>query len=306
MKTGFTYKGIHSDTFGITLKTQDRPIIPSVKSKSYSALCMDGSYSFDSANPYKRGFYDERIFLLALQIHGENLSDLERKMSGIAVWLIGSGELIFDDTPFVKWQARCSDNISFAPEIRGKKAVITVQFTVYPFARSIISTLSGFTIDADIPLDFNIPIGINSLYTGILTSSAASETKSVSIAVPNIGDRPARPVITVSAPEGAAVPSAYFTKVTLSNGENTLTVSNRGSTGTIQSLSVDFERQSLSSNGTVTGIEGEFFELPAGNTYINVTMDTVNQTLSSVDYTVTVDFTPEFVWNLDFDTVDWG
>ncbi|MCD8391217.1 MAG: phage tail family protein [Firmicutes bacterium] len=313
MRTGFTYKGIHSSAYGITVKTQDRPIIPAAKTKTYSALYMDGTYDFSEANPYERRFYEERVFTEVLQITAENLSELQKSIGKIAVWLLGGGDLIFDDTPNVRWTARCDGSISFAPERRGKSAVVTVQFKVSAFAYSRISTLDGALIGDPLPLESNIPLDMPSFYTHTFAAAPGVTSNDVTITVPNFGDRPFRPVITITAAdEDLVVPDMYFStggsSVVFDCGSRELSVKARDSSGAHPSIAVDFDLQKVTvdgGEGTVMDISGEFFEMSGENPCLTVTARIVNNTEDDIDCTVTVDFTPQAVWDLDFDSVEW-
>ena len=73
MKTGFTFKGRHSDEFGLVMKTSSRPIHPEMKSYTYDSPLTDGVYDFSSANSYGRAFYQNRIFTLIMQIYADDL-----------------------------------------------------------------------------------------------------------------------------------------------------------------------------------------------------------------------------------------
>lgn len=142
-KCGFSFRGTHSDKFGITAYTKSRPIVPERKSYMYEVSHRDGSYDFSSANEYGHAMYKDRTFSMVLQISAPNIMELQKKLGKIAVWLMGEGELIFDDLPECVWSAKCITSIDYTPDIDEKiilkEAETTsfeVSFEVEPFARA--------------------------------------------------------------------------------------------------------------------------------------------------------------------------
>ena len=111
MRNGFYFKNKHSNDFGVTVQTQSRPIKPEMKIQTYDSPYIDGEYDFSTANAYNREFYKNRVFKMNLQISAADLSELNNKITKITTWLMGRGELIFDDTPNVKWNASVIETI---------------------------------------------------------------------------------------------------------------------------------------------------------------------------------------------------
>lgn len=281
MKTGYKFKGKHSSEFGITMKTASRPIHPEVKSYKYETPLMDGSYDFSASNPYGREFYQNRIFTLSLQIHAENIFELQKKISSISIWHRGSGELIFDDMPAVIWEATVLNSIDYAPERSGHKAILTVSFEVKPFSKAMFSTLNGpeigygIAIDSAVPLDMPMHMTFN---TNTFT-------------VKNIGSWYIRPVITLSSE------SYTFDIMTLSCGEKKISLKNIGSG--INTIVLDMKRQTVtdgSGKSLMKYFSGEFFEIPPGECEITAAANFTG-------FKVTVDYIPEFMY--DF-YADWS
>ena len=133
MRTGFKFKNKHTRDFGVTAQTQSRPIRPETKSQTYETQIMDGEYDFSAANMHGREFYNNRTFQMDIKVIADNLTALQKKLSKLSAWLMGRGELIFDDTPLVKWDAHIVDTIEYKPE-HGRSAVLSVMFKVKPFA----------------------------------------------------------------------------------------------------------------------------------------------------------------------------
>ncbi|MBQ8300677.1 MAG: phage tail family protein, partial [Clostridia bacterium] len=238
MRTGFSFKGIHSSSFqGMTVKTKDRPITPEMKEETYSSANQNSEHSSARANPYGHEYYNDRIFQIELSVASDNIDDLQNKIAKLSRWIMGSGELIFDTAPLVKWNARIIDTVQYMPERGGKKAVFMVKYRVKPFAELVFSTIDGPCLDEDIELKSDMPIGIDEYFTF---------SNKASFDVNNIGDTPVRPVITVT---GAS--SAYSIEC---NGF-TITVP--------EDAIIDCERYivtDLSGNSLMSQVTGDFIE----------------------------------------------
>ena len=131
---------------------------------------------------------------------------------------------------------------------------------------------------AEVHLDSTIPIDFDELYT-------VSAANGQSINIINFGDRPIRPVITITG--GAS-------DMTLRMNGKTLDFSADGD------VVVDCEKQTVTNaNGSVM-VSGEFPELLPGDNVLyigNSNSDTLNFDIS---------FTPQFMYGADLDNLDWG
>lgn len=248
MRTGFKFKDKHTRDFGVTAQTQSRPIRPETKSQTYETPIMDGEYDFSEANIYGREFYNNRTFQMDLKVTADNLIELQKKLSKLSAWLMGKGELIFDDTPLVKWSAHIIDTIEYKPE-HGKNAVLSVVFKVRPFANLIFNVADGPYLDDEIYLDDNIPLDISSYFTFKGTGTHSHK-------VMNIGEAPVRPIITVSETTDS---------LSLSCNGHTITVSG--------DCVIDCKKQIVTEkNGSLmSGVSGTFFELVSGENILIVT-----------------------------------
>ena len=130
MKVGFTFKDKHTSDFGVTALTQSRPVLPEVKSYTFEAAAVDGEYDFSEANEFAREFYKDRVIEVDIQAGAENLESLQRTLTRLSKWLIGRGDLVFDDIPHVIWDARIIDTVVYKPERDGRKTVLSVSFRV--------------------------------------------------------------------------------------------------------------------------------------------------------------------------------
>ena len=140
MRNGFTFKDRHSSEFGVTVKTKARPITVGAKTFTLDLPYRDGEYDFSMSNPNGREYYRKRTFVLSLGMTTDNLAALQRKISKLSLWLTGSGELIFDDLPLVKWSGKVVDEIVYMPEHGGTKAEVEVSISAEPLARGLFGT----------------------------------------------------------------------------------------------------------------------------------------------------------------------
>lgn len=276
MRNGFTFKGRHSSEFGVTVKTKSRPLRPSVKTSFVSLPCRDGVYDFSEANALGRECFNERTFVIEIAAIADDIYQMQDKLSALSLWLCGGGELIFDDMPLVKWVCKVSDEIIYMPERGGRKSVIEVSMRVKPFGIAIFDS-DGPEINFDMVLGTNIPIGLADMHT---YSFSGSKT----MTVVNWGNRPARPVISISGASG---------NLSLSLGGKELSFACGGE------VTVDFDKQSVTdSEGNYIAVSGDFFEFPPGETALSVS--------GSGNIKAHMVFSPEFMYNLNLDFVDWG
>lgn len=277
MRNGFKFKNKHSSQFGITVRTKSRPIRPETKSVTVDLPCRDGVYDFSRANPMGREYFYERVITVSISIMSESLEAMQNKLSAVACWLTGEGELIFDDMPYTVWNGRISDEIIYLPEHAGKTAVLEISFRVQPFSTSAFSS-EGPVLDFAVPIDANIPIGIDAYLTGTISGSG-------SINILNFGDRPVRPVIQIT---GAAE------DIIINCGGKTLSFSVSGD------AVVDCENQNVSDSTGYKPVNGEFFELQSG---IN-TLHFENSQTTALN--IEVSYSPQFMYAVDFDVIDWS
>lgn len=277
MRNGFKFKGRHSSEFDVTVKTKSRPVFPSVRANLVELPFRDGEYDFSKANPYGREFYSDRIFTVSVCVNAENISDMQKTLSRISLWLCGEGELIFDDMPLVVWKGRVCDEVIYLPEHQGRRAVVEVSFRVRTFGECIFDSDGPF-IDDVIALGECIPLDISA-------GLKYTIKKSAELTVYNFGDRPIRPVVNLSNSSRA---------VSLSNGEKTLSFTVTGA------ATVDFDKQRVLCDGKNIEVTGEFFELPAGTSTLYVTNSSQSELLVEIRYT------PHFMYGNHFEDLDWG
>lgn len=290
MRSGFIYKNKRASDFGAVAKTKSRPVLPEMKSTLYNTLLDDGAYDFSAANEYGRAFYNDRFFETELTVTADSLRELEKKVSKIAVWLQGSGELIFDDLPNSVWHARVMSELGFMPELHGKKTVMTVVFRVEPFAESVFDTVDGAVLDTSLEICENIPLDLPARFKWQFSAGSSFSYITKAIKVLNIGSAYQRPVIRFS---------GDIKSVAVGNGKQTLTVDSQ-----TNEIVIDFSRQLVTDaagESLMTKVSGEFFELKP---YAASSLAVVIYAKGTV--TVTAEYTPKLVYDLDLDETDWS
>lgn len=284
MKNGFTFKNRHSSEFGAVAKTKSRPMIPEQKIYSYDVPLMHGEWDFTEKNPFGRTFYKSRLIQVELSIYAGSIRSLERKAARIAMWLTGSGYLIFDDQSAVKWLARVSSDVSFVPEHGGKSAVMDVVFKT-DMGEATFDLSEGMKLGDAIMLDSAVPFNVADYY------SAELKEGSNSVLFVNMGDIEARPILEF---EGEAV------SIQIVCGDNQLSFSNLQYTRHI----IDFEKCTAvsESDGEVYNIipnmNGAFFDFPTGDNEITVISDKAER--------LTIHHVPKTIYDFDLAAVKWG
>lgn len=287
MALGFTYKGIHSSTMGVRMQSKSRPILPEVRQSLLTIPSADGSLDYSAANEFGRSMYEDRIFTVVLYVGAKDIADLQCKVSKIAVWLMGSGELVFDDMAEAVWDASVLSEIEFAPELQGRKALLTVNFRVKPFSHASFDVLDGVTLDSDVHLGAMLPLNF-SVKTTYTFTGTANEINFV-----NCGTAPVRAKFLIT-PQTSAPQSVSLT----CNGrtialEHLLLKS--GSPITVDNERCVIEQEISDSAVNFSGFAtGRFFEFEPGNNLVKF-VGGVSQ-----KYTVAVSYKPLFVYNAEF------
>lgn len=280
MRTGFKFKGRHSSDFGIVAKTKSKPIVPEQKVYTYDLPGADGEIDMSECNEYGRTMYKSRLIEIELQISAGDLSELQRTAARIAAWLTGKGELIFDGSYGAKWDARVSSDISFAPELAGKKAVMSVVFKT-DMGKATFTTGEGVLLKDCISLDSNLPLDLAEKFKFSLSVGENN------IKIANVGDFYTKPIFRFS--EGAE-------NVTINcNGKRIIAEDIE------KDVIIDCERYIVTDsegNNLLKKKQGSFFELAPGLNDCSVYVSGACE--------MTVDYVPMTMYDFDFACVDWG
>lgn len=285
MPIGFSYKGKHSyRDFGALLQSKSRPILPQKRQKYVDLPNRDGSPNLAAVNDYRRAMYDNRTFTVALLIRADEIVELETKISRVAEWLVGNGALIFDDMPNVQWDATVDSAVDYAPERYGKKAILTVSFTVQPFSQALFSVGTGVYLGEATPLGASITLGAVDNYDVI-------EGVGGSIKINNVGTAWARPLVRVTRASGAAVRSWR-----MSLGGRTLriaaddVISNTGWEVDLDTYNV-YRLTGTGREINAGALEGSFFELPPGESWLAFVFSEFGE------YHIKLIYRPQYIYN---------
>lgn len=200
MMYGITFRGRHSQEFGVAVKTKLRPASPPVRTQEETASFCDGAVDYSNQNG--RLYYDDKFMELEFTVPRPELRLTQKAVSKIVSWLSGwYGEMIFDDMPYIIWDARPIDLSEVAIELY-RVGKVTVQFRCKPFNRLKYSSL-GIPLDSDFLLDSNIALGYgeDSVSSIEIAVDGDHDTDAVGeITYHYIGDAPVRPQLKI---EGA-------------------------------------------------------------------------------------------------------
>lgn len=279
MRNGLKFKEKRASEYGAEVRTKSRCLLPSVKSELYSLPQTDGSYDFSVVNPYGRAFYDDRVFEVTLRINADNICALENKAAKIASWLTGKGTLKFDDMSSV-YDARVISNVAFTPELRGKKAELSVIFQAEAIGKAEFNVLDGIELGNCVLLESEIPLDMSGYFNRTLRAGENT------VKFVNIGDFYVRPKLIF---DGAK-------NLTLRFGDTKITAENLES-----DIIIDFDKCTASNSkgdNLISKLEGRFFELPHGISELEIYAD------GSCE--MKIDYVPKTIYDFDFSDIDWG
>lgn len=284
MRSGFTFKNKHTSEFeGVTVKTRDRPIFPSVKEAVASAAEMDGEYDFTEAAGHEH--YNTRNFQMDFFVVASGLSQLQKRLTALSRWFKGRGTLIFDDLPMAKWDVRIIDSVSYMPEHGGGKALVSVTYKAQPFSECIFSVPEGPKLEDNVPLDTDIPLDM----TDYLTFSLNGEA--IYTDIPCVGDIHIKPIVKII---GATAPIIFTC-----NGA-TLQIDGITSENENDTIIIDCEKELVTKSGEniMMNVTGSFGELQPG------TDNSINY--NAVGGTAQISYVPHFLYDAAFDEDTWG
>lgn len=294
MLTGFSFKGTHSRDMSVVMATKTRPILPEMKRVTLEADAADGVIDTSDANELGRPLYNERIFTINMLITAKDIYELQRKLSKVSAWLCGSGELTFDDMPAVVWDASVISGVDYAPERKGRKAILSVGFNVKPFSRLECSA-ENITIGTRIPIGSKIPIGLRkSMIHEFEIADITSDNKyEYTFDLINIGNSYTKPVITIS--DICGTKAGAITDVVLEINSKPLSVSLQLPRMDIKGdLVIDMEKSTvLFNSNALAPNSGYLSELKPGKNVIAVSISNADKI--SVK-SVRVSYVPRFMY----------
>lgn len=296
-----TFKGKHLSELGIeaAVKSKKRPLLPEVKDYTYDIPYSDGSLDLSEQNPMGRRFYKDRIFSLIICVKASCMNELSENVSKLCSFMTGNGELIFDDMPNVKWDARVIEEMSFEPKYYGHEAEVEVNFLCRPFSRYFMNTAEDVLLGSDIRIGSDVPLGA---WRGIYTYEMNGGTSDRDgIKITNYGTAPVSPIIRINI-DGTLDKPGVSLRVRKGSIEGKVIFwTNRFDVS--KEIIIDFENHKIFADGqNITGKirwdmgTGEcLYELLPGENRLYIS---INDGYSGTG-TITAEFEPRFLYNAD-------
>ena len=129
MNGGFTFKGVHSSTFGVFETPESRMLLPQ---KRRTLIEIPGR---SEAFIQEDGGYNSRIESISCSYIPKEGESLQRQVRLIAGWLSGIGELTFDYEPEMHYNAFLSSAPPTTKQMAMQYATFDLEFTInHPFA----------------------------------------------------------------------------------------------------------------------------------------------------------------------------
>lgn len=149
MTGGFSFKGVHSSTFGVYETPESRVLLPQ---KRRTLIDIPGrSESFIQED----GGYNSRVESISCSYIPREGESLQRQVRLIAGWLSGVGELTFDYEPEMHYNAFLSSAPPTVKQMAMQYATFELEFTInHPFAYETAKQLR-FEVNAGDPILLN-------------------------------------------------------------------------------------------------------------------------------------------------------
>lgn len=168
MEGGFTFKGVHSSTYGVYETPESRVLLPQ---KRRTLIEIPGrSESFIQED----GGYNSRVESISCSYSPRAGENLQRQVRLIAGWLSGVGELTFDYEPEMHYNAFLSSAPPTVKQIAMQYATFDLEFTInHPFAYETAQQLRFEGVEPGVPISFttdgtvSTPIRLTIKNTGI-------------------------------------------------------------------------------------------------------------------------------------------
>ena len=171
---GFSFKGVHSSTFGVYENPESRVLLPQ---KRRTLIDIPGrSESFIQED----GGYNSRVESISCSYVPREGESLQRQVRLIAGWLSGIGELTFDYEPEMHYNAFLSSAPPAVKQMAMEYATFDLEFTInHPFAYETATELR-FNVESGQPI--------------ILTSDGTVSTP-VRMVIKNTGNKPIHNIV---------------------------------------------------------------------------------------------------------------
>ena len=158
---GFSFKGRHSSTLNIGVRSVDRSLRPAKRDNSLNISGQHGS-PFSGEELYE----NRPIKMILALINNENWSELRDNAREVAEWLSGEGKLVFDDEPDKYYYATIKDYVGIEQMHLLPVGGVEISFEAYPFAYWILTTkeLDLTWDEADIPWNIDMAWDSSNFY----------------------------------------------------------------------------------------------------------------------------------------------
>lgn len=151
---GFTFKNIHSSTFNIGVRSDDRSLIPELRKNEFVIPGRHGTID------YGLNTYEKRPITMGLGLlKNTNWEQLRSQARDIAKWLSGKGMLIFDDEPDKAYDAAVYSYVGIEQIQSLPAGLATVTFECQPFAESL--EYRQVNIPSITTKPFEVPVQVN-------------------------------------------------------------------------------------------------------------------------------------------------
>lgn len=151
---GFTFRNVHSSTFGIGVKSDDRSLIPALRKNEFEIPGRHGTVDF-GLNTYEKRPINMHIGLLK----NNSWNQLRLKARDIARWLSGKGMLVFDDEPDKAYNAAVYSYVGIEQIELLPAGLLNITFECQPFAESLEYRQVNITSISTSP--YEVPAQVN-------------------------------------------------------------------------------------------------------------------------------------------------
>lgn len=272
---GFSFKGRHSSTLNIGVRSVDRSLRPAKRDNSLNISGQHGS-PFSGEELYE----NRPIKMVLALINNENWYELRDNAREVAEWLSGEGKLIFDDEPDKYYYATIKDYVGIEQVHLLPVGGVEITFEAYPFAYTRELDLTWD--EMDIPWQYiDMPWDSSNLYNFQATGE-----------IEHVFDNPGTQTIDFRSPEEGRsiikIEGSWSTIIVILN--NKYIAYNKAGSGTLIIDNINMEVLINGENGLkdTTGSLDTFLPIKPGSNSIIVTGVGLN-------VEVTIDFKPQWL-----------
>lgn len=146
---GFSFKSVHSSTVGLYLNMPGRTIKPPTRINEYEIVGRDGTIDFGDETYGKMNVTADVAYKV------QPAKSLRQASREIAMFLSGTGDLVFDDEPDKHYRGA---KIVEAPSIEEvfQADFISLVWEVQPFSQAVLQSQSinlGLTVPTDLSIE---------------------------------------------------------------------------------------------------------------------------------------------------------